>query len=133
MFYFSIAVNLFFQNAALRRKLQSKTEAVLILSKDLNKCRNERDQFKLLVEELQHRVSIIKRNVENKVNIESQIFFDERVERVSMVLFLFLRACTEHLYILKMKRTTSDQELPLQRCYGMFRSAIKLCAWKWMN
>lgn len=55
------------QNAMLRRKLQSKTEAVLILSKDLNKCRNERDQFKLLVDELQHKLASIKRNVHNKV------------------------------------------------------------------
>lgn len=54
------------ENAMLRRKLQSKTEAVLILSKDLNKCRSERDQFKLLVDELQHRLASIKRNVHNK-------------------------------------------------------------------
>ena len=55
-----------FENAALRRKLQSKTEAVLILSKDLNKCRSERDQYKLLVEELESRLSSLKLNVRNK-------------------------------------------------------------------
>jgi Uncharacterized coiled-coil protein (DUF2353) len=50
-----------FQNAALRRKLQSKAEALLILSKELDDSRKQRDQFKLMAEQLQHRYSALKK------------------------------------------------------------------------
>lgn len=53
--------NFLAENSALRRKLQSKAEALLILSKELNQCRSERDQFKLMAEQLQDRYSILKK------------------------------------------------------------------------
>lgn len=65
------------ENALLRRKLQSKTEAVLILSKDLNKCRNERDQFKLLSEELQRGLSDLKKSVHNKGLYRTSLYTED--------------------------------------------------------
>ncbi|KAJ9584550.1 hypothetical protein L9F63_021108 [Diploptera punctata] len=53
--------NFLAENSALRRKLQSKSEALLILSKDLDQCRTERDQFKLMAEQLQDRYSMLKK------------------------------------------------------------------------
>jgi hypothetical protein len=38
------------QTSALKRKLESKTEALLILTEELNRCRIERDQYKFLAE-----------------------------------------------------------------------------------
>lgn len=46
----------------------------MILSKDLNKCRTERDQYKLLAEDIQNRLSNIKANVRNKVGIQFNEF-----------------------------------------------------------
>ncbi|XP_071448186.1 coiled-coil domain-containing protein 149 [Hetaerina americana] len=54
------------ENGALRRKLQSKAEALLILSKELDQCRTERDQFKLMAEQLQDRCSTLKKRFHNK-------------------------------------------------------------------
>ncbi|GLH03201.1 Uncharacterized protein GBIM_09100 [Gryllus bimaculatus] len=53
--------NFLAENAALRRKLQSKAEALLILSKELDQCRTERDQFKLMAEQLQDRYTSLKK------------------------------------------------------------------------
>lgn len=53
--------NFLAENSALRRKLQSKAEALLILSKELDQCRTERDQFKLMAEQLQDRYSVLKK------------------------------------------------------------------------
>jgi Uncharacterized coiled-coil protein (DUF2353) len=41
--------------------LQSKAEALLILSKELDDSRKQRDQFKLMAEQLQHRYSALKK------------------------------------------------------------------------
>jgi hypothetical protein len=57
----------FLQNSALRRKLQSKAEALLILSKELDQCRTERDQFKLMAEQLQDRYSMLKKKSHDMV------------------------------------------------------------------
>nr|CAD7200033.1 unnamed protein product [Timema douglasi] len=53
--------NVLAENGALRRKLQSKVEAVLILSKELDHYRTERDQFKLMAEQLQDRYTALKK------------------------------------------------------------------------
>ncbi|RZF40904.1 hypothetical protein LSTR_LSTR015060 [Laodelphax striatellus] len=49
------------ENCVLRRKLQSKAEALLILSQELEQCRTERDQFKLMAEQIQGRYSKLKK------------------------------------------------------------------------
>lgn len=46
-----------------KRKLESKCQALLILSKELDQCRSERDQFKLMAEQLQQRYQNIKRQL----------------------------------------------------------------------
>lgn len=38
-----------------RRKLESKKEALLILSKELDTCQQERDQYKLMANQLRER------------------------------------------------------------------------------
>ncbi|XP_014664106.1 PREDICTED: coiled-coil domain-containing protein 149-like isoform X2 [Priapulus caudatus] len=47
--------------AVLKQRLASKVEALLILSKDLNECRSERDQFRLMAEQLRDRYSALKK------------------------------------------------------------------------
>ncbi|XP_064630224.1 coiled-coil domain-containing protein 149-like isoform X2 [Lineus longissimus] len=49
-----------------KRKLDSKAEALLILSKELDQCRSERDQFKLMAEQLRERYQALKRQVTGK-------------------------------------------------------------------
>jgi len=51
------------QLQACQRKLDSKCEALLILSKDLDQCRQERDQFQLMAEQVQSRYQSIKRQL----------------------------------------------------------------------
>ncbi|XP_015589543.1 coiled-coil domain-containing protein 149 isoform X2 [Cephus cinctus] len=43
------------ENAALTRKLQLKTDALIVLSQELDQCRVQRDQFKLMAEQIQER------------------------------------------------------------------------------
>lgn len=69
---------LFIKNSALRSKLQSKVEALQIIAKDLDKCRSERDQFKLMAEQLQERYTLLK-----KKSFEfdgSNRTYDERID-----------------------------------------------------
>ncbi|XP_053669850.1 coiled-coil domain-containing protein 149 [Anopheles nili] len=49
--------------SALNRKLQSKVEALKIMRYELEKCRTERDQFKLMAETIQLRYSAIKNSL----------------------------------------------------------------------
>ncbi|KAL4231693.1 hypothetical protein ACF0H5_009271 [Mactra antiquata] len=49
---------------ACRRKLNSKCEALLILSQELDQCRSERDQFKLMAEQLRERYQSIKKSLQ---------------------------------------------------------------------
>lgn len=39
----------------LRKKLQLKSEALMLLSQELDQCRIQRDQFKLMAEQIQER------------------------------------------------------------------------------
>ena len=41
------------ENAVLQQKLQSKTQALLILSKELDRCRAEGDEYRELTQRLQ--------------------------------------------------------------------------------
>ncbi|CAG2054321.1 unnamed protein product [Timema podura] len=66
--------NVLAENGALRRKLQSKVEAVLILSKELDHYRTERDQFKLMAEQLQDRYTALKKISHNLGHGHSSIF-----------------------------------------------------------
>lgn len=48
----------------IRCKLECKTDSLLILSHELEQCRSERDQYKLMAEQLRERYSALKRRVE---------------------------------------------------------------------
>ena len=43
-----------------KRKLESKKEALLILSKELDSCQQERDQYKLMANQLRERHQTLK-------------------------------------------------------------------------
>lgn len=45
-----MSFNLIVQNTALERKLNSKTAALSVLSDELEKCRIERDNMKIILE-----------------------------------------------------------------------------------
>lgn len=49
------ASDFFFQFLICKRKLESKKEALLILSKELDTCQQERDQYKLMANQLRER------------------------------------------------------------------------------
>lgn len=63
-----LACYLLFQYHICKRKLDSKCEALLILSKELDECRSERDQFKLMAEQLRARYQDIKRQINGLVS-----------------------------------------------------------------
>ena len=49
------------QNNVLRKKLQLKSEALMVLTQELDQCRAQRDQFKLMAEQIQERLSHLKK------------------------------------------------------------------------
>lgn len=59
-----------FQNAILRSKLQSKVEALAIMSKQLDKFVVERDYYKLLTEQVRLRYPLV-----HKSEIDPKTFF----------------------------------------------------------
>ncbi|RWS25269.1 coiled-coil domain-containing protein 149-like protein [Leptotrombidium deliense] len=50
--------------SVLRCKLDTKCKALMILSQDLMECKRERDEFKLMAEQLRERHSVLKRRME---------------------------------------------------------------------
>ena len=64
----------FLQFQACHRKLESKCEALLILSRDLDQCRQQRDQFKLMAEQVQLRYQSLKRQLAGVVCTSSAVF-----------------------------------------------------------
>lgn len=47
----------------LRRKLEMKSEALILLSEELEQCRIQRDQFKTMAEQLQERLLHLKKQM----------------------------------------------------------------------
>lgn len=101
------------ENAMLRRKLQSKTEAVLILSKDLNKCRSERDQFKSNQEELQHRLLSLTRNIHNKGLYRTSLYTEDEADgfRPGVTVAELLRDAQKRNKALRMEMDELKQRL----------------------
>lgn len=56
--------NLLGEYNIMKCRLDSKTEALLILSKELDKYRSERDQFKLMASQLRERYNALKKKIE---------------------------------------------------------------------
>ena len=66
-----------FQLNVCQRKLESKAEALLILTRDLGQCRQERDQFKLMAEQVQHRYQALKRQLAGVVRATYHLLIEE--------------------------------------------------------
>lgn len=62
-----------------KRKLESKKEALLILSKELDTCQQERDQYKLMANQLRERHQGLKKKYRELIvsspNVDSIIYF----------------------------------------------------------
>ncbi|CAL1530228.1 unnamed protein product, partial [Lymnaea stagnalis] len=67
-----------FQYQICRRKLESKCEALLILSRELDQCRSERDQFKLMAEQLRDRYQMVKRQLTGDTPMSANIEVDPK-------------------------------------------------------
>ncbi|KAH8008916.1 hypothetical protein HPB51_007572 [Rhipicephalus microplus] len=52
------------QMGVLRCRLESKSEALLILTRDLEQCQSERDQFKLMADQLRERHGELRRRLQ---------------------------------------------------------------------
>lgn len=50
-----------------KRKLESKCQALLILTKEMGQCRSERDQFKLMAEQLRERYQGLKKQLHGQI------------------------------------------------------------------
>lgn len=53
----------------MKRKLQGKTEALMVLSQELDQCRTQRDQFKLMAEQIQERFWYFKKQANDTRNV----------------------------------------------------------------
>lgn len=77
-----------------KRKLESKCEALLILSRELDQCRSERDQFKLMAEQLRDRYQMVKRQLTgdmpvypSHVEIDPKTYTDIHSQSIARILF----------------------------------------------
>ncbi len=66
-----------------KRKLESKKEALLILSKELDTCQQERDQYKLMANQLRERHQGLKKKYRELIVSASDLHGD-----------VFLSMCT---------------------------------------
>ncbi|XP_051173173.1 coiled-coil domain-containing protein 149 [Leptopilina boulardi] len=57
------------ENAILKKKLQLKTEAVMVLSQELDQCRTQRDQYKLMAEQIQERLVHLRKQTNESVGL----------------------------------------------------------------
>lgn len=58
-----------------KRKLESKCQALLILTKEMGQCRSERDQFKLMAEQLRERYQGLKKQLHGQVNFYFYVIY----------------------------------------------------------
>lgn len=61
----------------MRSRLESKVKAVTILNNELDKCSSERDQFKLMAEQLQVRCTSIKKQLYSNSYSEERIDYTQ--------------------------------------------------------
>ncbi|KAK6638961.1 hypothetical protein RUM43_007231 [Polyplax serrata] len=71
--------NILAENLTLKRQLESKSEALVILNKELAEFKTERDQFKLMAERLQEKCSTLKKGSYR----ENSVFNDRSEEPLS--------------------------------------------------
>uniref|UniRef100_A0A8C7B8F5 Coiled-coil domain containing 149 n=1 Tax=Neovison vison TaxID=452646 RepID=A0A8C7B8F5_NEOVI len=61
-----------------KRKLESKKEALLILSKELDTCQQERDQYKLMANQLRERHQSLKKKYRELIANLAQLLRDSQ-------------------------------------------------------
>lgn len=71
---FCPCVMAFLQFLVCKRKLESKKEALLILSKELDTCQQERDQYKLMANQLRERHQGLKKKYRELIVSGSMLF-----------------------------------------------------------
>lgn len=54
----------------LRKKLQVKSEALRVVSEELDKCRAQREKFKLMAEQMQERFLHLKQQLNEKESMD---------------------------------------------------------------
>ena len=59
----------------LKKKLQLKTEAVMVLSQELDQCRTQRDQYKLMAEQIQERLVHLRKQTNESSESNRQVEF----------------------------------------------------------
>ncbi len=88
----------FFQYQICRRKLDSKCEALLILSKDLDQIRQERDQFKLMAEQVQERYQALKRQLAGVVSFISDYIVSPLILNSQSLWFMFTWIISSNIF-----------------------------------
>lgn len=80
-----------FQYQAVKRKLQSKNDALVILAKDLTECQGERDQYKMMADQLRHKCQNLKKQLQaDKVSSSNLIsWFKFKVNENGLVRLLY--------------------------------------------
>ncbi|XP_033226141.1 coiled-coil domain-containing protein 149 [Belonocnema kinseyi] len=68
------------ENAMLKKKLQLKTEAVMVLSQELDQCRTQRDQYKLMAEQIQERLVHLRKQTNESLESNSFRTLDSLME-----------------------------------------------------
>lgn len=61
----------------LKRKLQAKTDALMVLSQEFDQCRTQRDQFKLMAEQIQERFWYFKKQANDSRNTRKLTLDDD--------------------------------------------------------
>lgn len=73
-----------------KRKLESKKEALLILSKELDTCQQERDQFKLMANQLRERHQGLKKKYRELIVSDSLLFYPVHHLKLTFCFILML-------------------------------------------
>lgn len=74
-----------------KQKLESKTEALLILSKELDTCQQERDQYKLMANQLRERHQALKKKYSELI-VSSELGQSHHLSRAAVYRTLLLFA-----------------------------------------
>jgi len=89
--------------AMLERKLQMKSEALMLLSQEMNQCRIERDQFKLMAEQIQERFLHLKKQMCDMKELNRYLIhalqYDGIASRLSFMIFLLVYAINIFVFV----------------------------------
>lgn len=108
----------------LKKKLQMKSEALILLSQELDQCRAQRDQFKLMAEQIQERLMYFKKQTNVNREMDKCYNFDSELSTLDL-----LTEAKEQNKCLKLQVETLRQKLSdAQRDIKVLRNNNKACA-----